>query len=145
MPGYATDRHKQLVSEKLKSIATDIERDGCGMVARGLDSAQREQTIQYFVSLNFSREKTEAVINSMGWESDYDDILQRLVNISSPPSSHNVGKPAAPRPRSFTGEAVLESGATLRPVVIDGSNVAMRYVHNLRVHVCVRVQVFVKV
>lgn len=110
----------------LNRIASDIERDGC-MLPRSADSAQKEQTIQYFVSLNFPREKTEFIINSMGEEADYDDILRRLNNLCRPPANHNMTKLCMSRPRTFNGEPILTSKTTLRPVIIDGSNVAMRY------------------
>ena len=117
--------------EILRMIASDVEKDG-HVVPRGADSSLREQAIQYFVSLNFPREKTEAVVNSMEVGAEYDDILRRLnaLHVTARPMSNL----SMSRPYTHNGEPILSSNATLRPIVIDGSNVAMRFV--LYIHVC---------
>ena len=108
---------------------------------RGIDPRQ-EQRIEYFVSLGYSREKVERVLNTLPDAGD-DDILARLVK--SPQGHEAVGRKVGglcrSRARSQNGEP-LSSGATnsrelpvkpmdpdqLRHIVIDGSNVAMRWV-----------------
>ena len=107
-------------------IVPDIELDG-HVVPRSMDTSRREQTIQDFVRLNFPREKIETIINSIGWEADYDDILRRLttLHVTAPPPRPMANLNMS-RPRTFTGEPMLSSTAVLRQVVIDGSNVAMR-------------------
>ena len=111
--------------EKLmQRIASEIEKD-TSVLARGVDSSHREQKIQYFISLNFPREKIEAVVNSMGPWAEYDDILQRLTTLNVT-SSRPLASLQKSREYTDTGEPLLNSNATLRPVVIDGSNVAMR-------------------
>lgn len=124
-----SDPPKLSTAEKediLQMIKSDIEKDGY-VLPRCPDSSQREQATQYFVSLNFPREKVEAVVNSMDVGADYDDILRRLntLNVSSRP----VSNLSMSRPYTYNGEPILSSNATLRPIVIDGSNVAMRYVY----------------
>jgi ribonuclease ZC3H12 len=106
-----------------------------------VDSSRREQYIQYFLSLNFNRDRIEAVIDSMGAWAETDDILKRLNSLHI----------TAPRPvmtlnvsRNYTtnGEPVLNSNAALRPIVIDGSNIAMRH-GNGRVFSCRGIQIAV--
>ena len=116
----ATEREKII-----QRTAYEIEQKEGNVVSRGVDSSHREQTIHYFLSLNFPRERIEAVVDSMGAWADTDDILKRLnsLHISSPRPAATL---SVSRDYTSDGEPMLSSSAVLRPVVIDGSNVAMR-------------------
>lgn len=121
-PRRATMTEKEKLLQK---IAAEIENDSSNVLPRGIDSSHHEQTIQYFSSLNFPREKIETVVGSMGPWAEYDDILKRL-NMLHVTSSRPLANLQKSREYTNTGEPLLNSNATLRPVVIDGSNVAMR-------------------
>lgn len=126
-PLGSRDSQRLSMAEKediLEMIKSDIEKDG-HVLPRCADSSQREQAIQHFISLNFPREKVEAVVNSMDVGAEYDDILRRLNTLTG---SRPVSNLSISRPYTHGGEPMLSSNATLRPIVIDGSNVAMRYV-----------------
>jgi hypothetical protein len=119
LPG--TEREKIV-----QRIAYEIEQQKDGdVVSRGVDSSHREQTIHYFLRLNFPQERIETVVDSMGPWADTDDILKRLnsLHVTSP---RPVAILSSSRNYTTDGEPVLNSNVALRPVVIDGSNVAMR-------------------
>ena len=89
----------------------------------------QQKRIEYFVKLGYPQPEVETVLESLGSDSSDNDVLARL--ISTQPTPPVVHVPASLPPRS----AVTEEGPTgqinregLRPVVIDGSNVAMRLV-----------------
>lgn len=99
---------------------------------RGVDS-HREQRISYFVQLGYPREKVEGVVESLGPAATEDDILSRLVKMSGNiHSAEQRGRLSHSRLRGFSGEPMLSrptpvrDPSILRPIVIDGSNVAMR-------------------
>lgn len=108
-------------------------------VPRGIDPRQ-EQRIKYFVGLGYPREKVEGVLNTLPEAAD-DDILGRLIKSPQTHTVVKVGSLCRSRARSQNGEPLL-SGTTdsreipakpmdpdqLRHIVIDGSNVAMRWV-----------------
>ena len=125
VPSVATVAPTMEREEIIKRTAFEIEQKDGDVVSRGVDSSHREQTIHYFLRLNFPRAKIEAVVDSMGAWAETDDILKRLnsLHISSP---RPVATVSVPRNYMMDGEPALGANATLRPVVIDGSNVAMR-------------------
>ena len=114
-------------------------------VERRIDP-QRQQRVEYFVGLTFERSLVEEAFRSHP-EMDDDDMLavlmrrasstsQRLRPISIP---RQRADPIASSPSSSSSGGAAGGGsggsssshhdpAMLRPVVIDGSNVAMRYV-----------------
>lgn len=89
----------------------------------------QQKRIEYFVKLGYPQPEVETVLESLGSDATDNDILARL--ISTKPTLPVVHVPVSLPPRP----AVPEEGSTaqtnregLRPVVIDGSNVAMRLV-----------------
>ena len=117
----ATEREKIV-----QRIAYEIEHQrDADVISRGVDSSHREQTVHYFLSLNFPRERIETVVDSMGPLAETDDILKRLnsLHVTTP---RPVATLSVSRNYTTDGEPVLNSNAALRPVVIDGSNIAMR-------------------
>ncbi len=119
--------NSKLPEEDRKALLRGLEEDLSGeLVSRdsSVYDTQREQKIQYFVTLDYPREKVEAVLTSLGPEASDNDVLSRLVKVCSRrPLSDS-------RPRGFSGELLQPSPAKdsgrLRPIVIDGSNIAMR-------------------
>lgn len=120
----------------LEGLTSDLEgkRTRQEVISRGVDP-QKEQRIEFFVRLGYLREKVEAVLESLGPDTMDDDILARLVKVSSrSPSStgQKVKNLSNSRPRGYSGEPLLSTPvpakdpSLLRPIVIDGSNVAMR-------------------
>ena len=110
----------------VQRIAYEIEQQkDCDVVSRGVDNSHREQTIDNFLRLNFPRERIETVVDSMGPWADTDDILKRLnsLHVTLP---RPVAMLSSSRSYTAEGEPVLNSNVSLRPVVIDGSNIAMR-------------------
>lgn len=97
------------------------------LLSRG--SNPRENRIKYFVDLGYSRDKVESVLYSLPDAPD-DIILARLVQCTPVRRVSCVGdvrgsvEPPPMRPANPD---------LLRHIVIDGSNVAMRWVH---VNVC---------
>jgi len=123
----------------LEGLTTDWERKSTRSEVAGFMSPdtnpQKEQKIEFFVRLGFPQEKVEAVLESLGLDTMDDDILARLVKVSSrsPASTgQKVKSLSNSRPRGCSGEPLLSTPvpakdpSILRPVVIDGSNVAMR-------------------
>lgn len=123
----------------LEGLTTDGERKSTRSEVAGFMSSdtnpQKEQKIEFFVRLGFPQEKVEAILESLGLDTMDDDILARLVKVSSrsPASTgQKVKSLSNSRPRGYSGEPLLSTPvpakdpSILRPVVIDGSNVAMR-------------------
>lgn len=123
----------------LEGLTTDVERKSTRSEVAGFlpceTNPQKEQKIEFFVRLGFPQEKVEAVLESLGPDTMDDDILARLVKVSSrsPASTgQKVKNLSNSRPRGYSGEPLLSTPvpakdpSILRPVVVDGSNVAMR-------------------
>lgn len=127
------------LEEDVKSVLIPRDSSVC--------DPQREQRIQYFENLDYPREKVVAVLNSLGPEATDNDVLSRLVRVcshgSAPDTGGRGGQLSNSRPRGLSGElpqpCSVTDPALLRPVVIDGSNVAMRYVSNSRAtYICIQ-------
>lgn len=96
--------------------------------------------MEFFQKLGYDREDVLRVLGKLGEGALVNDVLQELIRTGSRPGA--LEHPAAPRlvPRGSCG--VLDSAqhgpgtaleedfgtlaSSLRPIVIDGSNVAMR-------------------
>ena len=112
-----------------------VSRD-CSQTSGHETSPSRERKFEYFLQLGYPREKIEAVLDSLGSDATDNAILERLVRVSRPPSAdvhRSSQRLNISRPRGYSGEPLLSAcipvrdPSTLRPIVIDGSNVAMRY------------------
>ena len=89
----------------------------------------QQKRIEYFVKLGYPQPEVEMVLESLGSDSSDNDVLARLISTKPTPPIVHVPASLPSRP------AVTDEGSTtqinregLRPVVIDGSNVAMRLV-----------------
>ncbi len=87
------------------------------VIARGGDPG-RENRIQYFVNLGYSRDMVETVLCSLSDAAD-DVVLNRLVQCT-PPQPRAPGSVVDPLPVRPVNPELL------RHIVIDGSNVAMK-------------------
>ena len=91
-----------------------------------LSSVYRKR-IQQFISLGFQAEQVESVIESLGPDASDNDIMARLVKLTPTPEKCSPVRTTSSRPP--TGEFVPQPTINregLRPIVIDGSNVAMK-------------------
>ena len=121
---------KQALLEGLEGERQYVARDPGAM----LFDPHKEQRIEFFVRLDYPREKVEAVFDSLGRGASDNDILSRLVKVSSKPQSAEFRPKhlSNSRLRSPMGEPLsstpipVMNPAQLRPIVIDGSNIAMR-------------------
>lgn len=105
------------------------------------------QRVKQFVELGYPQDKVEMVVGSLGEDASDNDIMARLVAIHRPSStaSNNSTGPSSNNPtNSSTGtksdhhssslvapspshhSTGMQSREGLRPIVIDGSNIAMR-------------------
>ena len=140
-----TDSVKLALLEGLKTQAQESRSGGgspplpvvsrdCGQSAVHEVNPGSERKLDYFLQLGYPREKIEAVLVSLGPAATENAILARLVRVSRPPlaDAHRSQKLNISRPRRDNGEPLLTTPipardpSSLRPVVIDGSNVAMR-------------------
>lgn len=98
--------------------------------------------MEFFQKLGYGREDVLRVLDKLGEDALVNDVLQELIQTGSRPSAHQSSAAPAPLlvPRGCCGtpdsaqrglavDLEQESGCparSLRPIVIDGSNVAMR-------------------
>ena len=90
-------------------------------------TSRRQKRVKQFVDLGYPKDKVEMVIESLGEASD-NDIMARLVSIHS---SYDVKPPTVhSKPPEITQPVhvplSINHNERLRPIVIDGSNIAMR-------------------
>uniref|UniRef100_W5NK55 Zinc finger CCCH-type containing 12D n=1 Tax=Lepisosteus oculatus TaxID=7918 RepID=W5NK55_LEPOC len=96
---------------------------------------RHQRTIERFLKLGYSRRDIVRVLESLHWDALTNDILEELLKTGS--SAQPAGAPPrspspqlVPRgcsPAELAEEELPEPGSGLRPVVIDGSNVAMSH------------------
>lgn len=111
---------------KLKEMTKNEAKDRTETM---LSSPQRQKRTRQFVDLGFPLDKVETVFDSLGEEASDNDIMARLI-------STHTSKERQPHvlriPPKSTSEPAVNTPVSmregLRPIVIDGSNVAMRYV-----------------
>ena len=84
-------------------------------VEKEIDTRSQKLVAQY-VKLGFPVEQVQSVIESLGPSASENDIMSRLVKIN----------PARPSPSLQFEKIQVPSKEGLRPIVIDGSNVAMK-------------------
>ena len=90
------------------------------------------EKVQYYVRLGFPQEIVESTIASLGPGAHDNDIMHRLNMrgaVAPPPRPVVITEettPPGPAPTPVV-DGILSS-PNLRPIVVDGSNVAMRYV-----------------
>ena len=101
---------------------------------------ERSRKMEFFQKLGYSREDVVRVLGKLGADALVNDVLQELIQTGSRPSAREGSATPLLVPRGCCGtpdsaqcglgaDPGEDSGgpaSTLRPIVIDGSNVAMR-------------------
>lgn len=101
---------------------------------------ERSNKMEFFQKLGYSREDVVRVLDKLGEGALVNDVLQELIQTGSRPVNHEPGTVPLLVPRgscgtrdsaqhrlgSDLGEDCGSRASLLRPIVIDGSNVAMR-------------------
>lgn len=114
----------------------------------GLDDSELQMKVDFFRKLGYSSGEIHGVLHKLGLQADTNTVLGELVkhgpaaereaSLDGPTEPPLVprggGTPKVPSPSSLPPED--KEASNLRPVVIDGSNVAMRSVHSLWVSFC---------
>lgn len=105
--------------------------------------AERRRKVEFFRKLGYSSQEVLAALQKHGPEADTNTVLGELVKHGAAPGEREPAQaaaegpeaPPAPRARPAPGSSPAQpappeeqEGDHLRPIVIDGSNVAMRYV-----------------
>ena len=101
---------------------------------------QRSSKMEFFQKLGYSQEDVARVLGKLGEDALVNDVLQELIQTGSRPSAHEGSAAPLLVPRGScgtldssqcrlgadSGEDSGDPASSLRPKVIDGSNVAMR-------------------
>lgn len=106
-------------------------------------SAELQMKVDFFRKLGYSSSEIHSVLQKLGVQADTNTVLGELVKHGSATEASTDPCPqlplvprggSTPKPSSLEPSLPEEDkeGSDLRPVVIDGSNVAMRYVSVLR-------------
>lgn len=96
--------------------------------------------MEFFQKLGYDREDVVRVLAKLGQDALVNDVLQELIQTGSRPGAHHSGAAPLLVPRGSCGtpdsiqhglgvdpgEECRDPASSLRPIVIDGSNVAMR-------------------
>ena len=100
-----------------------------------MDHQQQHAKVERFLKLGYSHTDILRVLESLRHDAQTNDILEELIKtcqtrtyneISHPNSPKLVSRGCSPSPSQRRPGADREPAAGFRPVVIDGSNVAMR-------------------
>ncbi|XP_059035871.1 probable ribonuclease ZC3H12C isoform X2 [Mustela lutreola] len=150
-PCLVTKTHRQLCrSPCLQPRAltrSDLLRDlepaeapaACGEAAQPADAVREYQTkLEFALKLGYSEEQVQLVLHKLGTDALINDILGELVKLGNKSDAEPAASavPSAPRDSSSLEsqrsdspmqEPLADDGENLRPVVIDGSNVAMSH------------------
>ena len=112
---------------KLKEMTKNEAKDRTETMLSS--SPQRQKRTRQFVDLGFPLDKVETVFDSLGEEASDNDVMARLISTHTSKERQPQTLRIPPKP---TTEPAMNTPASmregLRPIVIDGSNVAMRYV-----------------
>lgn len=107
-------------------------------------ASELQMKVDFFRKLGYSSSEIHSVLQKLGVQADTNTVLGELVKHNAAPERERQSSPdpcsqlpLVPRgggtPKAPSLEPSLpdedKEGRDLRPVVIDGSNVAMRYVH----------------
>jgi ribonuclease ZC3H12 len=102
------------------------------------DVVREYQTkLEFALKLGYSEEQVQLVLNKLGTDALINDILGELVKLGNKSEAdqtvstinsvmRETSSLESQRSESPMQEVVVDDGENLRPVVIDGSNVAMR-------------------
>lgn len=108
--------------------------------ASSMDQQQQHAKVERFLKLGYSHSDILRVLDSLRHDAQTNDILEELIKTchtrayndkSSPNSPKLVARGCSPAPSQPRPGPDREPASAFRPVVIDGSNVAMRWVQSL--------------
>ncbi len=132
------DRPSFSQSSTLQELRTD-ETLRAQMLLRQTSDRDYQTKIDFALKLGYSGEQVESVLSKLGSSALINDVLAELVRLGNKgdPESQTAAGTASLTPRALgakeavSPEASLEEDTSdmndnLRPIVIDGSNVAMR-------------------
>ncbi|CAG02978.1 unnamed protein product [Tetraodon nigroviridis] len=149
-PAASTKPHRQLCrspcldrpSFSQCSTAQDLREDEASTGAGSKTASDREyqSKMEFALKLGYSGEQVETVLNKLGAAALINDVLAELVRLGNkveleiqPCSSAalaNISRPPCVKentsPEASVEEDSMDTFDNLRPIVIDGSNVAMR-------------------
>lgn len=100
-----------------------------------MEHHQKHAKVERFLKLGFSQKDILRVLESLRHDAQTNDILEELIktchtrtsgNKSAPHSPQLVSRGCSPGPSLPRAGLEREPASSFRPVVIDGSNVAMR-------------------
>jgi len=117
-------------SEESASSSTNslTEEHGQGHVSSSLPNALSGESLRDFaLKLQYSESEVSSALSKLGPEADTNLLLMELVKARNSAKQIEEGSSVIERPSS-TPPISCSDPNTLRPIVIDGSNLAMRYV-----------------
>lgn len=130
--------HRVKHSEILQDFKPEESQTTSKEVKKPPDVVREYQTkLEFALKLGYSEEQVQLVLNKLGTDALINDILGELVklgNKSEPEQTvstinsimRETSSLESQRSESPMQEIVTDDGENLRPIVIDGSNVAMR-------------------
>ncbi|MBN3310898.1 ZC12A Endoribonuclease, partial [Amia calva] len=144
IPDLRLNEERMPASNSLPSVQ-EMEREQHGSSGAGqLDPSEFQLQVDFFRKLGYSLDEVKAVLQKLGLNADTNTVLGELVRcgvatsereVAPVPSPGHVlvarGGSSAKKPASLPAtpppEDEREEGKRLRPIVIDGSNVAMSH------------------
>lgn len=124
------------------SSAQELREDEASAALAGRTASDREyqSKMEFALKLGYSGEQVETVLNKLGAAALINDVLAELVRLGnkvepemqpcSGAAVANIARSACakenPSPEVSVEEDSMDTFDNLRPIVIDGSNVAMR-------------------
>ncbi|KAF3823551.1 hypothetical protein GH733_007019 [Mirounga leonina] len=130
--------HRLKRSDILQDFKPEESQTASKEAKKPPDVVREYQTkLEFALKLGYSEEQVQLVLNKLGTDALINDILGELVKLGNKSEAEQTASPTASVPRdssslesqrseSPTQESAADEGENLRPVVIDGSNVAMR-------------------
>ncbi|XP_059563999.1 probable ribonuclease ZC3H12C isoform X3 [Myotis daubentonii] len=150
-PCLLTKTHRQLCrspclephvlkgSEILQDLTPEEPQTTSKEVKKPPDVVREYQTkLEFALKLGYSEEQVQLVLNKLGTDALINDILGELVKLGNKSEAEQTVSTVnsimretssleSQRSDSPMQEIVTDDGENLRPIVIDGSNVAMRF------------------
>ncbi|KAG8452932.1 hypothetical protein GDO86_004653 [Hymenochirus boettgeri] len=150
-PCHATKQHRQLCrspciepyilkrNEILQDLKTEENLEGTKEIKRPPDVVKEYQTkLDFALKLGYSEEQVLLVLNKLGSNALINDILGELVKLGNKSEAEQNGGVSSPALRETSSldsqradspflQELTDDSENLRPIVIDGSNVAMSH------------------